>query len=118
MKQIFLAMTIFAATMMAADATGTWTGTLLVTGKDPGPAHLMLKQDGSKLTGTAGPTEDEQHQIENGKAENGTLTFDVSTGETVMRFKLRHAGDEIKGDVTREREGSTQTATLSVKRAN
>jgi hypothetical protein len=33
-----------------------------------------------------------------------------------MRFKLTHEGDEIKGDITRERDGATQTASLAVKR--
>ena len=116
MKQILLFMTMFTAALMATDATGTWTGNLLVPGKDPGPAHLVLKQDGSKLTGSAGPTAEEQHAIENGKAENGMLTFDVPTGETVMRFKLKHEGDEIKGDIIRERDGAIQTASLAVKR--
>ena len=116
MKQILLLMTLFTGAILAADATGTWTGNLLVPGKDPGPARLVLKQDGSKLTGTAGPNEEEQHPIENGKAENGLLIFDLLTGETVMKFKLKHEGDEIKGDVTRERDGATQTASLAVKR--
>ena len=44
------------------------------------------------------------------------LTFDVPTGETVMRFKLKHEGDEIKGDIIRERDGAIQTASLAVKR--
>jgi hypothetical protein len=104
---------------MAADATGTWTGTLTPSGDDnPRPAHLVLKQDGNKLTGTAGPDANEQHAIENGKAEDGVLTFDVPTGGAVMKFRLKQDGDEIKGDITRERDGQTETARLAVKRTN
>jgi hypothetical protein len=33
-----------------------------------------------------------------------------------MRFNLKHEGDEIKGDVTRERDGEKQTGKLAVKR--
>ena len=102
---------------MAADATGKWTGTLLVNGDQTRPAHLVLKQDGSKLTGTAGPNADEQRPIENGKAENGTLTFDVPGENAVMKFVLKHEADEIKGEVTRERDGATQHAKLAAKRA-
>ena len=104
MKPILL-MPLLAATMMAADATGRWIGALTVPGEQSRPAHLVLKQDGSKLTGTAGPDEGQQHPIEDGKAEDGTITFNLPTGEVVMKFKLKHEGEEIKGDVTRERDG-------------
>jgi hypothetical protein len=119
MKHILL-LTCIAARLIAADATGTWTGTLTVPtsdgGERPGPALLVLKQEGAKLTGTAGPDASERHTIQNGKAENGDLTFDVSSGETVMKFALKQEGDEIKGQITRQRDGQTQTARLAVKR--
>ncbi len=35
-----------------------------------------------------------------------------------MKFTLKLEGDQITGDVTREREGQTQTAKLAVKRAD
>jgi hypothetical protein len=117
MRTIFL-MTVFAAAMMAADATGTWTGTLTkVPSQEPGPAHLVLKQDGAKLTGTAGPDEARQHPIENGKVENGAITFELPSAESVMKFTLRQEGEEIKGDVAREKDGEIEKAALSVKRA-
>jgi hypothetical protein len=112
---------LFAAvTLMGADATGTWKGQLIPSDGDGSgrPAHLVLKQDGTKLTGTAGPDSGEQHPIQNGKAEGGTLTFEVPTGGTVMKFSLKQEGDEITGDIEREREGQRQTAKLSVKREN
>ena len=59
----------------AADATGTWTGTLAPGDGTSGPARLVLKQEGDKVTGTAGPDATAQHAIENGRAENGNLTF-------------------------------------------
>ena len=55
MKQILLLMTMFTGAILAADATGTWTGNLLVPGKDPGPARLVLKQDGVEIDGDGGP---------------------------------------------------------------
>jgi hypothetical protein len=33
-----------------------------------------------------------------------------------MKFNLKLDGDEIKGDITREREGRSETAKLTVKR--
>lgn len=119
MKHIIL-LTFAVVSLIAADATGTWTGTLIVPTSDGGekssPARLVLKQDGAKLTGTAGPDASEQRAIENGKAENGNLAFEVPNGETTMKFSLKQEGDQINGQITREREGRTQTAKLSVKR--
>jgi hypothetical protein len=116
----FLLLAIATAALMASDATGKWTGTLTVSTSDsaaePLPAYLVLKQDGNKLTGTAGPSADEQHAIEKGRAENGDLTFEVTRGDSVMRFSLKQEGEEIKGDVMREREGQIQKAKLAVRR--
>jgi hypothetical protein len=36
---------------------------------------------------------------------------------TVMKFVLKLEGDEMTGDVSRERDGQVQTAKLAVKRA-
>lgn len=116
MKYLLL-MTCAAVGLMAADATGTWTGTLHPEGRDAGPAHLVLKQDGVKLTGTAGPGPGEQHEIQNGKAEDGKITFEVAGDGPPMKFVLKQDGEEIKGEVSREREGEMQKAQLAVTRS-
>ena len=86
--QRLLLIALTAATLVAADATGTWTGTLTPSDGTSGPARLVLKQEGDKVTGTAGPDATEQHTIENGKAESGNLTFQVSTPGGVMKFAV------------------------------
>ncbi|MGJ5818645.1 hypothetical protein [Paludibaculum fermentans] len=121
MKRILsLTFALFAASaiLLAADATGTWTGTFTVNGDspEPRPALLVLKQDGDKLTGTAGPNADEQHPIEKGTIADGKITFEVAAGESIMKFALVLNGDEITGDIQRDREGEHQTAKLAVKR--
>jgi hypothetical protein len=119
MKHILL--TVFAAAgLMAADVTGKWTGTL-TTRNDAGeerrgPALLELKQEGNKVTGTAGPDSGERHTIENGKAEDGNITFEIPHEEFVMKVSLKHEGDELKGGVQRERQGRTEQAKLDLKR--
>jgi hypothetical protein len=113
-----LALAVSAATF-GADATGAWTGELTRDDGQPGPAHLVLKQEGSRLTGTGGPNADEQYAIRNGSVSpDGELSFEIANENSVMKFKLRLSGDEIKGDVTRQRDGQAQTAKLSVRRAN
>ena len=116
MKYVLL-LTLTAVSLLAADATGTWTGTLTVNGEEPGPAHLVLKQEGTKLTGTAGPQVDQQHEIAAGKAEEGKITFELPHDGGTMKFVLRQEGDEIKGDVTAEHGGETRTAKLVVSRS-
>ena len=119
MKQLFLVMFTVAG-LMAGDATGKWSGTMTSTSPEGeervGSALLELKQEGAKLTGTAGPDASERHEIQNGKAEDGTLTFEVQNEERVMKFTLKQEGDGIKGDITRERDGQTQRAKLDLKR--
>lgn len=117
MKQLLL-VAYAAAAIFAADATGTWTGTF--TPADDGqarPAYLVLKQDGNKLTGTAGPDANEQRPIQNGKADNGTVTFEVASDEVLMKVTLKQDGDDMAGVLTRERAGETQTAKLVLKRS-
>ncbi len=121
MKRILsLTFALFAASaiLLAADATGTWTGTFTVNGDspEPRPALLVLKQDGDRLTGTAGPDASQQMPIEKGKVEDGKLTFEVAAGESIMKFALVLNGDELSGEIQRERDGEHQTAKLAVKR--
>jgi hypothetical protein len=105
------------ATGLMADATGKWTGTLTPDGGEgEGPALLVLKQDGTTLTGTAGPADSEQHEVLHGKIEDGKITFEVIFGEATLKFSLTQEGEEIKGGVTLERGGETKTAKLAVKR--
>lgn len=123
MKRILsLAFVLFAASaiLLAADATGTWSGTFTVKGDgdspEPRPALLVLKQDGDKITGTAGPNAEDQHPIEKGTIADGKITFEVAAGESIMKFSLVLNGDEISGDIQRDRDGEHQTAKLAVKR--
>src|SRR5215469_13791059 len=107
---------LMAVTLTAADATGTWTGTFGPTGPEAGPVHLVLKQEGTKLTGTVGPRAEDQREIQNGKAIDGKRTFEVVVKDATMKFVLHQEGDDIKGEVMREADGKVQTAKLSVAR--
>lgn len=118
--KLFACMMLAAMTVIAADATGNWSGTMTFRKSDgtegQGPALLVLKQEGSKLTGTAGPDAGERHTIENGKVEDTALTFEVPNNGTVMTFVLTQQGEEISGEITRERNGEKQVAKLALKR--
>lgn len=118
MVKILLALSLAAMTLTAADATGKWSGTIVRLDPDsdgePKPAYLVLKQDGTKLTGTGGPSADQQFEIQQGKADDGRLTFQIP--DHGMTFDLKLEGDEITGEITRENDGQTRKAKLTVKR--
>ncbi len=115
--KLLLSLLAAATLTLAADATGTWTGSFTInSGKDSGetrPAHLILKQDRTKLTGTAGSDADKQVPIANGKVEDGVLTFEIGNGERVTTFKMKQDGDEMKGKMIR----GEHTADFEAKRA-
>ena len=102
--------------ILLADATGKWAGTFAPSNGREGPALLVLKQEGEKLTGTVGPSEDQRFEIANGKVSGAELTFEVTTPNSTMKFVLKQEDEEIKGEASRELDGQKQTAKLAVKR--
>ena|ERR1051325_1665634 len=117
-----LLLVTMAALCLATEITGKWTGTLTINtdygGQNPGPAMMVLQQEGSKLTGTAGADEGSQLPIHNGKVDNETLTFELEPPSgAVIKFVLKLDGEELKGDMEAQRGGLKQTAKLVLKRA-
>jgi hypothetical protein len=82
--------------------------------KQTRPVYLVLKQEGTSLTGSGGPDASEQHPIVSGTVEGNVLKFTVEGGFT---FNVRYEGDEIKGDVQRERDGQVMHLKVMLKRA-
>jgi len=101
---------------LAADVTGKWTGTLTPTGENAESALVILKQDGEKVTGTAGGNAEDQREIQNGKAVNGTITFEIALGKGMLKASLKQDGDALSGDVSAEMGDRKMTAKLDLKR--
>ena len=101
MKRVLAIVVLFGMGAIASDVTGAWSGAFKVNGGDHGVQQLiMLKQDGVKLSGSAGPDAGEQYPLENGKVEGDHLTFEVTSGEWKFSYDLKRTGpDEIKGDL-------------------
>jgi hypothetical protein len=105
----------------AADITGKWSGSFNITG--PGgeskesDALLELKQNGSEITGTVGPNENERHTIAKGTIVGEKITLETA-GETgpVIKFELVLEGEHIKGSASGEHDGQKLTAKLDVTR--
>jgi hypothetical protein len=103
------------------NVTGKWSGSFNVIGQDgdgnDSTAVLMLKQNGSEITGTVGPNEGEQHTITKGKIEGDKITILVEDEGHTVTFALVATTDRITGEVNIVHEGQTRKAKLDVTRA-
>lgn len=117
MKYILLTLLLAATwtlTASAADLTGKWSGT--VDMKQDGEAQtiqviMIVKQEGDKVTGTAGP-EDEQHPIQNGKVDGDKVTMEVDSGEALYYLELTVDGDALTGNVKHGADGEKMKIAL------
>jgi len=117
----FLVLAVLACAAVAdVDVTGKWSGTFNMTGPDgdkDGTAILILKQSGTDITGTVGPSEDEQFPIQKGKIEGSKITLEADHGGHTMKIDLVLADNRITGEAQMEAEGTTLKAKIDVTRA-
>ena len=84
------------------NVSGRWSGSFDITLPDGtvknDEALLNLKQDGEALTGTAGPDENKQMPISDGKIGAHQVQFKVEQGSEIsLRFDLHLEGGHLKG---------------------
>ena len=98
--RFLLALAITAVSLLATDVSGKWSGSF-----DPtvdGETHndsalLILKQDGDKITGTAGPNEEKQFEIRKASLDGNTLKIGA---DPAHYQQLVAAGDSAKSKAT------------------
>ncbi len=107
---IALLLLIMSFAALAADVTGTWTGTAVVTLPDgqalDRTAHFVLKQDGTAITGTAGPSPEEQVPIQKGRVEGSKVTVEIAVEDANFVFTLVLENDHLKGEGTGNQGGT------------
>ena len=119
-----LCICVFIAMVLAAPAdvnvTGNWSGTANVTRPDgttrENPAPLVLKQNGTEITGTAGSREDQQIPLQKGKIDGDKITLEFQENNLVVKFDLVIAGDRIKGEADILQNGEHRKAKLDLGR--
>jgi hypothetical protein len=117
MRKMVVAVLVSALSLVAADVTGKWSGSLTPDKEtESKPVYIILKQDGAKLTGSGGPDADKQHPTLTGKVEGDKVTFEVRAGSGTFYFNLEASGDEMSGDLRFKGEDETRTAKVSLKR--
>jgi hypothetical protein len=101
-----------------SDVSGKWSGTFKASGGDHStPQIVILKQEGNKMTGSAGPNADEQYPIENGRVEGEHVRFELTSGEWRFSYDLQREGqDELKGNLELTSLNSRRTAVVSLSR--
>ncbi len=104
----------------AADLGGRWSGTFIITRPDgdrkDDTALLVLVQNGAELTGTAGPNEEKQWPIQNGRVEGDRVTFDVSAEGHLLNFTLTFVDGHLRGEAKGEPGSELPSATLDLVR--
>ena len=122
--KILLCLAAIAAIALSAPAdvnvSGKWSGTFSVTGSDGNsePAFLLLKQEGTTVTGSAGPNESQQHPIKKGSVAGNKLTLEIEPRENqTIKLELVIDGDQMKGEINMARDGETRSGKLEVARA-
>lgn len=107
----------------AQSVTGAWAGPLItsVEGKATEDyVHVVLRQAGAEVTGTAGPDADHQYPIRKGAVTSSrdvtTITFEFIANGVHSSFSLKAIGGSLKGDVRVVGEdGHVYTATAELK---
>jgi hypothetical protein len=113
---------VFALTVLAdTDLTGKWSGSFKITAPNgetnDTTAFLVLKQSGSDITGTAGPSEDEQYPITKGKIDGDKITMELDHEGHMVKLDLVLVADRITGDASMSAEdGGTVKAKVDVGR--
>ena len=118
----FLALAALAGVAFAdGNVTGKWTGSFNIAGPNgetkETTALLLLTQNGTDITGTVGPNEEERLTIQKGKIEGDKITLEAEQDGRTIKFALVLAADRITGDASMTGDGQTAKAKLDVTRS-
>ena len=117
-------LSLFSATFIwAADVTGSWSGPIETTRDGEtlsGAALLILKQEGTKITGSIGPHPGSRTEISKGSIEGADITLEavVPDGELRITIRLKLDGDKLAGELKVDGPAGPQiTGKLKLERA-
>jgi len=102
--------------------SGKWSGAVSIKNEageaQSQPVFLILTQDGKKLTGTGGPSEDEQgFNIDNGAVDGNKVSFDVTVEDALYHSTAQLTENELNGETIRSQtNGVKVTLKLALKR--
>lgn len=111
--------------LAAEDFTGKWSGQFTGVAPDGNqvtePILLNLVHKGAELTGTAGPSAEQQWKILKGKVEGDKVYFEVQAGGDTqggpyVTITMAYAEGHLKGDFNAQRGAEKMTAKIDLTR--
>ena len=108
------------ATQEMKDLTGKWDGAFIISingQQQDDVAFMNLTQKDKVITGTVGPTLDQQWPITSGKVDGATVSLDVQGDGPLIKFTLTMVDGRLKGDALADVNGQTMTAKVDVGRS-
>jgi hypothetical protein len=108
---------IFATFLMGAgDVRGIWEGRLDLAfpngEKVTSHLHVNLRQSGTEITGSAGPSERKQSTIRNGSLNGDRISFEAGPDEEIFTFRLVLTDGHLKGEAAAQ-NGTTANIDLT-----
>ncbi|HZT39814.1 MAG TPA: hypothetical protein VFA28_18110 [Bryobacteraceae bacterium] len=121
MRRLLWMSGLLSISLWGADVTGKWSGTYEMAREGEtrsAPAIAILKQDGTTVTGTIGPSETEQFKIKTGAIEGNRIHLEIepAEGPHLVVLELILDGDRLTGEATGETEDGKFAAKLSLSR--
>jgi hypothetical protein len=105
---------LLTATAWGSDVSGAWTGKLVLDTGNTMSAYVHLKQKGDVVTGTQGPSEDNQFPITTGRIDGERLVIEAKPGPAILRLSMKLNGNKLVGDVF---EDERKIGTVSLRKA-
>jgi hypothetical protein len=121
-QRLFSLVFFFAAVSIHAqqNVSGRWQGSFDVPGPNGAMQHdtafLILQQNGTQVTGSAGQNEEKQTPLSDGLFKDGVLTFGLHVRGTTVQFNLNLEGDHLRGTATGLPPDPTAKAAINVAR--
>jgi hypothetical protein len=108
---------LFTLGLAVGDVSGNWHGSFRVDGGDHDvPQLLILKQDGTKLTGTGGPDATERYPISNGQVNGDRIFFELTTGDWKFFYDLKNSGLRMSGKLVLKSANDSRSAEVTLKK--
>ena len=105
--------------LLAQEFSGRWIGTFNATGSEHGvPQLIILKQEGSKVTGSGGPDDSEQYPIFKGAVSGDKVRFELTTARAKFLYDLKKSGTALNGTLEIKSVNDARSATVSLKRGS
>ncbi|HTT17668.1 MAG TPA: hypothetical protein VMG82_01905 [Candidatus Sulfotelmatobacter sp.] len=115
MKQSLALLLLCAVAAAAADLTGKWSGSFKAEAADHSiPQLIIVKQQGSALSGSAGPNAGEQYPLENARVNGNNVHFEVTTGEWRFTYNLTAETNSLSGDLKLESPTQSRNAKVTL----